>query len=240
MRRKNFTIFGQTFAAMQFQIRIQPNDTLALRDPEDTQLGRNIVRRGLLLMHKLGYEQFTFKKLADDIGTTEASIYRYFVNKHRLLLYILNWYWNFLEYLVVFSLQNMSDPEMKIRKVIELLVHELPNDLDISGLDKKALYEIVIAESSKVYLTREVEQINEGQLFKPYKDLCARVADVFKEYNPSYAYPRSLASTLIEMAHLQYFFMIHLPRLTDFAGDQKVDHIQEYLENLVFAAIRKG
>ncbi len=224
---------------MQFQIRIQPNSTLVLRDPEDTALGRNIVRQGLLLLHKLGYEQFTFKKLAEEIGTAEASIYRYFVNKHRLLLYILNWYWNFLEYLVVFSLQNLSDPEEKIRKVIALLVLPLPDGMDNSGFDKKALYEIVIAESSKVYLTREVEAINNGQLFKPYKDLCARIAGLFEEYNPDYAYPRSLASTLLEMAHYQSFFMEHLPRLTDFSADKKVENVQAFLENLVFAAIRK-
>ncbi|MBV6440396.1 MAG: TetR/AcrR family transcriptional regulator [Haliscomenobacteraceae bacterium CHB4] len=225
---------------MQFQIRIQPSSTLALRDPEDTPLGRNIVRQGLILMHRLGYEQFTFKKLADEIGTTEASIYRYFVNKHRLLLYILNWYWNFLEYMVVFSLQNMTNTEQKIHKVIELLVRELPDGMDNSGLDKRALYEIVIAESSKVYLTREVEQINQVQLFKPYKDLCARIAELFKEYNPAYPYPRSLASTLLEMAHFQYFFMMHLPRLTDFESDKKVENILAFLENLVFSALRKS
>lgn len=223
---------------MQFQIRIQPNDNLALRDPEDTPLGRNIVRTGLVLMHRLGYEHFTFKKLAEEINTTEASVYRYFVNKHRFLLYILNWYWNFLEYLVVFSIQNLDDPEQKIRKVIELLVRPLPEDMDNSGLDKKALYEIVAAESSKAYLTRDVEKINEGQLFKPYKDLCARIAQMFREYSPSYDYPRSLASTVLEMAHFQYFFMLHLPRLTDFAEDKNVDQVVHFLENLVFSAIR--
>jgi len=224
---------------MQFQIRLQPSDRLALRDPEDTPLGRNIVRHGLVLMHKLGYEQFTFKKLADEIRTTEASIYRYFENKHRLLLYILNWYWNFLEYLVMFSLQNLDNPEQKIRKVIELLVRQLPEGLDNSGLDKAALYEIVIAESSKVYLTREVDQINEEQLFKPYKDLCGRIASLFLEYNPAFPYPRSLASTLVEMAHFQYFFMMKLPRLTDFAGNKNVDNVVAYLDHLVFSAIRK-
>lgn len=227
----------QTIDAMQFQIRIQPSDRLALRDPENTPLGRNIVRQGLILMYRLGFEQFTFKKLADEMGTTEASIYRYFENKHRLLLYILNWYWNFLEYLVVFSLQNMHEPSEKIRKVIELLVRELPDGLDNSGLDKKALYEIVIAESSKAYLTREVEEINKVQLFKPYKDLCARIAQLFSEYNPTYPYPRSLSSTLIEMAHYQYFFMAHLPSLTDFGNDRRVENIIDYLENLVFSSL---
>lgn len=223
---------------MQFQIKIHASERLAIRDPEDTALGRNIVRQGLILMHKLGYEHFTFKKLADEMHTTEASIYRYFENKHRLLLYILSWYWNFLEYLVVFSLQNMNDTDQKIKKVIELLVTELPDGLDNSGLDKNSLYQIVIAESSKTYLTREVNQINQVQLFKPYKDLCGRIADLFSEYNPDYPFPRSLASTLIEMSHLQNYFMHNLPRLTDFSNDPQVSNIQAFLENLVFASIR--
>lgn len=224
---------------MQFQIRIQPTDRLVLRDPEDTPLGRNIVRTGLVLMHRLGFEQFTFKKLAEEIGTTEASIYRYFENKHRLLLYLLNWYWNYLEYLVVFTLQNIQSPAEKIRKVIELLVDELPEEYDHSGVNKKALYEIVIAESSKAYLTREVEEINAGQIFKPYKDLCARIAVLFSDYAPEYAFPRSLSSTIIEMAHLQSFFIAHLPRLTDFSNDRSVGNIKEYLNDLVFSALGK-
>ena len=224
---------------MSFQIRIQTGEKLALRDPEDTVLGRNIVRKGLILMHKLGFEQFTFRKLAKSMNTTEASVYRYFENKHRLLLYILTWYWNYLEYLVVFQLQNLENSEEKIRRVIELLVHQLPNGPDDSEFDKEALYGIVIAESSKVYLTREVNEINKIKLFKPYKDLCGRVADLFSEYNPTYPYPRSLSSTLIEMAHFQHFFMEHLPNLTDFQDDKRVERIQAFLESLVFSALDK-
>lgn len=223
---------------MQFQIRIKASENLALRDPEDTPLGRNIVRKGLLLMHKLGFEHFTFKKLAEDINTTEASIYRYFENKHRFLLYILTWYWNYLEYLVVFSLQNIDNPEQKLHKVIELLVRELPDSPDQSGIDKKALFEIIVSESSKVYLTKEVSQINQVHLFKPYKDLCGRIAGIISEFNPAYPFPRSLSSTLLEMAHYQSFFMANLPSLTDFATDKKPNNIQAFLENLVFSAIR--
>ncbi|MGI9160742.1 MAG: TetR/AcrR family transcriptional regulator [Saprospiraceae bacterium] len=224
---------------MKFQIRIQPSERLALRDPVDTALGRNIVRQGLILMHKLGFEHFTFKKLAEEMNTTEASVYRYFENKHRLLLYILNWYWSYLEYLVMFSLQNMTDPRMRIRRVIELLVRELPPELDNSGYDKKALFEIVVSESSKAYLTREVEEINKVKLFKPYKDLCGRIAGLLSAYNPAYPYPHSLSSTLIEMAHYQYFFMMHLPSLTDFQENKRIENIIDFLEHLVFSSLEK-
>lgn len=222
---------------MQVQIKVQTNGKLALRDPEGTELGRNIVRRGLLLMHEIGFEQFTFKKLAEALGTTEAGIYRYFTNKHRLLLYILTWYWNFMEYLVVFSLQNLHDVDLRIRKVIEILTNDLPDDLDHSGMDKMSLLQLVMAESSKAYLVKDVQAINNEQLFKPYKDLCGRIAALFAERNPTYPYPRSLASTLLEMAHFQPYFKQNLPSLTDFSREGAVGSPGAFLEHLVFAAL---
>ena len=50
---------------MNLQISIQPSLKLALRDPEASALGRKIIREGIVLMCELGYEQFTFKKLAE-------------------------------------------------------------------------------------------------------------------------------------------------------------------------------
>ncbi len=222
---------------MELQIKISASHKLALRDPEDTVLGRNIVRKGLLLMHELGLEQFTFRKLAAEINTTEASIYRYFENKHRLLLYLLTWYWNYMEYLVVFNLQNMTNAEFKIKKIIELLVRDLPEGIGQTGIDNKALHQVVIAESSKAYLTHDVELINQEKLFKPYKDLCSRIAGIFSDYNSTYPYTRSLSSTLLEMAHFQYYFMLHLPSLTDFGGEIKEENLITFLEHLVFTAL---
>jgi AcrR family transcriptional regulator len=213
------------------------NYKLALRDPEDTPLGRSIVRKGLVLMDELGLEHFTFKKLALEINTTEASIYRYFENKHRLLLYLLTWYWNYMEYLVVFSLHNLNDPKEKLKKIIALMVNPLPDGLDNSGMDKKALHNLVIAESSKAYLVREVEEINQVQLFKPYKDLCSRIAKIMHEFNPHYPYPNSLSSTMIEMAHFQHYFMLHLPSLTNFSAKKNPEEIIQFLDNLVFATL---
>lgn len=223
---------------MNLQISIQPSLKLALRDPESSVLGRKIVQEGIVLMSQLGYEHFTFKKLAESIHTKEASIYRYFESKHRLLLYFLTWYWNYVEYQATVSLQNLDDPRIKIRKIIEILTEGLPNWSDASGIDKNALQEIVIAESSKAYLTKEVDAINREQLFKPYKDLCQHVANIFIACNPAYPYPRSLASTVIEMAQFQPYFMEHLPKLTDFGGKRDPKKVALFLEDLVFSALR--
>ena len=78
---------------MEVQLQIKMNEKLFLRDPEQTELGKKIIRHSIQLIYKHGFELFTFKKLAEDIGTTEAGIYRYFENKHRLLIYITAWYY---------------------------------------------------------------------------------------------------------------------------------------------------
>jgi AcrR family transcriptional regulator len=224
---------------MELKLNIKLNEKLFLRDPDSTELGRRIIRHSITMIHDLGIESFTFKKLAEDINTTEASIYRYFENKYRLLQYIVTWYWTFMEYLVLFHVNNLEDKEAKVLKIIELLVGAPDYSLGAADFDTKSLYEIVIRESTKVYLNKSVDDDNSVQLFKPYKDLCARIAGLISEYNPTYPYPRSLSSTLVETAHFQHFFMQHLPRLTDFQGQNDKELVKGFLQNLVFSAIRK-
>jgi len=99
------------------------------------------------------------------------------------------------------------------------------------------LYNIVVLEGSKSYLTRHVTQDNQDQLFKPYKDLCGRIASIFQECNKDYSYPRSLASTLLEMANYQYFFKKNLPSLTDLVDDRDDEKMVAFLEHLVFSSL---
>ncbi len=75
--------------------------------------------------------------------------------------------------------------------------------------------------------------------YKPFKDLSGRIAGVFMEYNPAYKYPNSLASSVIEISHLQYFFMHHLPRLSDFSKKKRPRDIEVFLEDLVFKTLSK-
>ena len=67
----------------------------------------------------------------------------------------------------------------------------------------------------------------------------AVIADIILESNPKYKYPRSLASTIIEMAHFQNFFMTNLPSLTDFGKTKDELKVVSFLEDLVFSSIRK-
>lgn len=225
---------------MEHDIRIKMNEKLFLRNPEDSALGKKIVKHGLLLINKLGFEEFTFKKLAAEIKTTEASIYRYFENKHRLLTYIITWYWSYIEYKVVFSINNIGSPEMKLKTIIKLLVEEPINkDLNADFISESEAYKLVMWEGSKAYLTRHVSKDNKDRLFKPYKDLCERFSSIIKEYNPKYGFPHSLASTILEMSHSQKFFLQNLPALTDFPKSTDDKKVIQFLESLLFNSIRK-
>ena len=37
------------------------------------------------MIDALGFEDFTFKKLGQEIGSNESSVYRYFDSKHKLI-----------------------------------------------------------------------------------------------------------------------------------------------------------
>lgn len=222
---------------MNFQVTFKVNEKIYLRDPETSELGKQIVKSAIDLVYQLGFEHFTFKKLAIEIGTTEATIYRYFENKHRLLLYILNWYWSYMEFLVMFQLQNVGDTKAKLKTIISLLTHELPESVGKLDYNKKFLNQIVITESSKVYLVKEVQEINKHEVFKPYKDLCAKIADVIEAYQPTYKYPKSLSSTLIETAHYQQFFSKYLPKLTDTGAKTKDEYTADFLTDFLFKVL---
>lgn len=222
---------------MELQLQIRMNPKLYLRDPEKSELGRNIIKHGISMIHEIGFEDFTFKKLAVSIGTTEASIYRYFENKHRLLLYITTWFWTWMEYQLVFHTNNMKDSKLKINTVINLLTLQEKDQFILEHIDKDMLHRIVIAEGDKSYLTKNINEYNKAMLFKPYKDLCHRIAEMFLEYKPGFPFPHSLATTLIETAHHQIYFKENLPRLTDFGNSKGLNMLTKYLSHVVYSVL---
>ena len=223
---------------MELHLQIKMNEKLFVRNPEQTKLGKKIIQYSIQLIHENGFEAFNFKKLADEIGSTEASIYRYFENKHRLLIYLTAWYWSWLEFRVIFHLNNITDSTIKLKKLIQLLASNVVDDDSTMYVNESLLHQIIIAEGSKAYLTKHVSDDNKDRLFKPYKDLCSLISAIILEYNSDYTHPRSLASTIIEMSHLQVFFMHNLPSLTDFGEIKSEQLVVEYIEDLVFNSIR--
>lgn len=218
-------------------INIQVNRKIYLKDPQSSNLGQRIVAASIDLIDEIGFESFTFRKLANVIQSTEASIYRYFESKHKLLLYLTAWYWSWVEYRLVFGLANISDPVKRLSKAITILTNKVEQDHSFADINESKLYGLVIAESSKVYLTKDVDQENEEGAFAGYKKLVSRIGSIIAEINPAYKYPHMLVSSMIEGAHHEQYFALHLPRLTD--HHQGENSITEFYQDMVFKTISK-
>ncbi len=219
-------------------LKIDLNENHFIRDPEKTELGRNIIRESILMIDELGFEHFTFKKLAFQLSSTEASVYRYFENKHKLLIYLISWYWVWLDYQIKYGINNIENPREKLMIIIGIISKvSLGNDT-FTHIDAGALYRIVVAESSKAYLTKAVDSDNKEGLFREYKSLCHNIATVVLAINPAYPYPHALISTLFEASKIQIYFAQHLPSLTEakIVGNDYTN-VASFLESLVFSSI---
>jgi AcrR family transcriptional regulator len=220
-------------------IKINVPSNIYERDPEQTQLGRKIINFSIRLIDELGFEAFTFKKLAAKINSTEASVYRYFESKHHLLVYLVSWYWSWLEYQVDYQTNNIEDAEKRLKIAIRIIAEFTQKESSFSYINENALHRIVVAESPKTYYTKNVDLDNQANFFKCYKSLCKKIAAIMTEINPSYIYPHALTSTILESAHQQVFFSLHLPSLTDLKlKTQEYAKIIEYLEHLAFGQLK--
>jgi AcrR family transcriptional regulator len=217
------------------KLSVQVADQIFIKNPASSELGKKIVSQSVELIDQLGFEAFTFKKLSLAIDTTEASVYRYFENKHKLLLYLTAWYWGWMEYYLVFSLSNINAPKSKLEKAIRILIGTPEFGVSDCGIDREILYRIVISESSKAYLTRGVDEENKAGAFARYKQVVNRVSEIILEINPRYKYPHMLVSTVIEGAHHQRYFADHLPNLTDVIKGQ--DSITAFYVDMVLKSV---
>ena len=223
--------------ATSINISVACSSCLYLRDPEQTELGRSIITNSVILIDKLGFEEFTFKKLAQHIGSTEASIYRYFENKHKLLVYLVSWFWAWLEYRIDFSINNITSPRKKLDIIIQIIAESSKDDPTTPHIDEGILHRIVISEAAKVYLTKHVDEEHKEGFFANYSSLCRKISSVIEEVKPSYPYPRALASNLIETAQEQSFFSAHLPSLTEVKASRTNKGIQEFLEHIAHSTL---
>lgn len=216
-------------------VTIQVNNSVYLKDPESSALGKRIIAGSIDLIDKLGFENFTFGKLAKAIGSTEASVYRYFESKHKLLLYLTLWYWAWMEYRLAFGLANIPSPEERLKRAVTYLTEQIEEDGSFEHINEVKLNRIVICDSSKAYLTKDVDVENSEGVYLGYKELVERVCEIVTEINPDYKYPHMLVSTVIEGAHHQRYFAEHLPRLTDSIEGE--DSITNFYLDMVFKGI---
>lgn len=216
-------------------LKIGINEKIYVKDPESSDLGKRIIENSILMIDEMGFESFTFKKLGVKIGSNESSIYRYFENKHKLLLYLASWYWGWLEYQLVFSTNSIANSKLKLEKAIEIVTKTTVEDSAFSHINEVLLNKIVINEYSKSYLTKEVDSENKEGYFSIYKRLVNRISKMIQTVNSSYRFPSSLASTILEGSLHQHFLRDHFSSLTDCHenGDPK-----QYFTHLVLTTLK--
>ena len=186
-----------------------------IKDPESSALGKKIIQEGILLINEVGFEAFTFKKLGGKINSNESSIYRYFENKHKFLLYISSWYWSWMEYRLIFETANISDAKERLRKSIVLITEETMDDMSTLHINESLLKQIIITDFTKTFLTKEVDEENREGFFLIYKRVIHHIAGIIKEVIPEYPYPDSLSSAIVEGALHQHFLKQHLKTITN-------------------------
>ncbi len=218
------------------QVHIIIDPALYIRNPEETTLGKKILSASIEMIDELGFESFTFKKLGVKIESNESSVYRYFESKHALLVYLVSWYWSWIEYKLVFATTNLTSGEQKLINAIQILTQDVTEDTDFSFVNEVLLHRIIIAESSKAYHTKDIDKENAKGYYKTYKRVVQRVSDFVLEVNPHFEFPHMLISTVREGAHHQRFFSKHLPSLTDV--EEGKNNIVRFYKDLVLKTIR--
>jgi AcrR family transcriptional regulator len=219
-------------------IKIRVDEVLFSKNPDSSILGKKIISNSINLIDTLGFEKFTFKKLSIQINSPESSIYRYFENKHSLLLYLTNWYWARIEYRIVLATLNVKSPKEQLKNALKVLTKPVLKDNNVSYVNEVLLYKIIVTESVKAFHTKAIDDENQKGCFNSYKKVISRVSALVRVINPSYNYANMLITTVLDGAQQQYFYAEHLPKLIDGKGQAK--EINNFFEELVFNTITKN
>jgi len=222
---------------MSLQLKFKLPIKLYIKDPQDTNYGKRLLTNAIILIDELGLESFTFKKLGNRMNSSEVSIYRYFENKHLLLLYLNCWYWEWVSYLIDIENTNVTDVRSRLKKAIHCMIYASKESKLTEYINESLLFQIIMKESSKTYHISDVDEENKYGLFLPYKELVAKVSNIILENNRDFKYGKSLSSTIFEMICNQIFYAEHLPKLTNLNKKNTYKDLEIMVNDIVFGAI---
>lgn len=113
---------------MQLEMGDTYNTPIVLfrKEPETSRLGKKLIREAIDFLIAQGLERLTFKKLAEQMGSTEASIYRYFTNKHQMFCYLVFYA---LKHLLYYLQQQKA--EVAETQQYQILLRLLNPELDL-------------------------------------------------------------------------------------------------------------
>lgn len=214
---------------------------LYIKDPQETKFGKRLLRHSVELMEQIGFEAFNFKKLAIQMKSAEASIYRYFENKHKLLLFLSCWYWEWVHYLIDVNTLNINNDEQRLKITVHQLLHASEQSNMTEYINENILHRLLVKEGVKAIHSQEVDEENEHGIFKSRKELVDKIGQILLAIKPDFMYPETLASTMIDMAENQIYYADHLPALSSVKNDpEKLNNLESIILNMAFSCLMSG
>lgn len=212
-------------------IVLQLDAGLYQKDPFSSPIGKLILKEGVKQIAHDGLDAFTFKKLATALNSTETTIYRYFTNKHQMIMYLSSWYWSLLEWRIVFATANITDPKTRLQKATHVLTSRLEADANALFVDEQLLQDIVNAESYKGFEIHWEKSSDKKGYYLALNSLIDRLAQIIHQADKNNKHPRALALTFVETTQRQSFYTKHLHELTDLGKTQK--SLEAFLLSLI-------
>lgn len=192
---------------------------LFIKPPEQTSLGRYILSEGTRLLNEIGYDQFTFKKLAERINTKEPSIYRYFENKQQLLLYLISTVWDNINQQIK-EIPDHIETELKIKSLCSALaLNHLDTKSDLKVLYKSQGLRVLLPGSSARQQTS-------------YKLLVGSINAVFASINPRGANHDNFAGEILDHSIIEN-------SRESLLGDKIIASTETFLNKMISVSIKK-
>lgn len=188
--------------SIHFEVHL-PED-LFLKDPRHTELGKRIIQHSVRLILQEGFEHFTFKKLANELSTAESSIYRYFENKYHLLFYLVNWYWYWQEYLLVFNTRGLHSKEAVLKQAIKCLLSPEFSYDEHAILDMTLLRKLYDTEADKALHHFTLVQRESPVVFSGLQTLVGRMKQIIESIQPEYPYAERLSLLILTGFHSDF------------------------------------
>jgi len=222
---------------MPLKLNFKLPEKLYLKDPQDSKYGNRLLSNAIELINELGFERFTFKKLGTKMESSEVSIYRYFENKHNLLLYLNCWYWEWVAYLIEMRTMNLKNAKKRLEISIHCMIYASYEFKLTDYINESLLFQIIMNESSKTYHISSVDEENKFGFYMPYKNLVDRIAVIIEQINPKFKYSESLVTTLFDMINNQIFFAEHIPKLTSLGKKETMKELEKMVNHFAFGTI---
>lgn len=206
-----------------------------IKNPVTSELGIRIVQSAISLLNEIGFDEFNFRKLAQQLHTSETSIYRYFESKMQLLNFLSQWYWFEVKEEILEEIIGLILPEEKIERAIEILCNPNGSSEDENPFfNLSQIHQLMIQESFRPDLWGENNQKDDHA---SQKRLIQYLSEVILTINPNYSYPKTLVSVMIHSCHNQLLFSTHLPYFSDIPPDN-LQSLVNFIKTLTLSTIK--